>query len=158
MIARRFATFVVAGIVASLLVVHAGASAAPSTYAANIVDPSGKVLGTATFIGVAAGGTQVRLNVSGLPAGPHMNHIHEFGSCNPLRDKNGKVTSFGAAGKPIISLPDVVADESGHVATTYYMPNMSVSGAKGIVGLSIVIHGASGDRIACGEIGALVAP
>lgn len=158
-------------------------SAATPTFAAYIVDAAGKAVGTATFIGIAGGGTQIRVEVAGLPAGTHGMHIHEFGSCNALRDTSGKATPFGTAGghfDPGMTghhlgpnggghagdLPVLDVDAAGNAATTFYAPGLKVSGPQSIVGRSIVIHanadnysdappnGGSGDRIACGEIGA----
>jgi Cu-Zn family superoxide dismutase len=159
--------------------------AAVTTYAAYIQDASGKQLGVATFVGVDTGGVQVRIDVTGLPPGLHGLHIHENGSCNPLRDTTGKVTPFGAAGGHFDpqgtghhlgpdgaghggDLPNLVVDEAGHGRTTFYTSRLSVlSGPTDIVGRSIIIHanednytdtppnGGSGVREACGEIGAL---
>jgi Cu-Zn family superoxide dismutase len=153
------------------------------TYAAYVVDTSGKALGTVTFMGVN-GGTQIRVDLSGLPPGRHGMHIHEFGSCNPLRDTEGKVTPFGAAGghfDPMNTKTHLGPDANGHAGdlpmlevnyagigqSTFFIKSLSVAGPNSIVGKSIVIHanpdnytdtppnGGSGGRIACGEIGAL---
>jgi Cu-Zn family superoxide dismutase len=153
------------------------------TYAAYVVDPAGKALGTITMLSVGSG-TQFRVDLSGLPQGQHGMHIHEFGSCNPLRDTAGKVTAFGAAGGHFDpagtnahkgpdggghagDLPNLVVNYAGVGQMTFYDGNVSLTGPNSIVGKSIVIHanpdnytdtppnGGSGARIACGEIGAL---
>jgi Cu-Zn family superoxide dismutase len=161
------------------------ATAATPTFAAYIVDPAGKLLGMATFIGVDTGGVEVHVDVTGLAPGYHGLHIHEIGSCNPLVDTTGKSTPFGAAGGHFDpqatghhlgpngsghagDLPNVEADDAGHAVTTFYVDRLSVlPGPTDIVGRSIVIHanpdnytdtppnGGSGPRVACGEIGAL---
>jgi Cu-Zn family superoxide dismutase len=161
------------------------ATAASPTFAAYIVDPAGKLLGVATFIGVDTGGVEVHVDVSGLSPGYHGMHIHEIGSCNPLVDTTGKSTPFGAAGGHFDpqstghhlgpngsghagDLPNLEADDAGHAVTTFYDDRLSVlSGPTDIVGRAIVIHanednytdtptnGGSGARVACGEIGAL---
>ena len=159
------------------------AHAAPAPmYAAYIVDPTGKDLGRATFIQVDSG-VQVLVDVKGLPPGMHGMHIHEYGSCNQLRDTTGAVTVFGAAGGHFDpgatghhlgpdgaghagDLPMINVDLAGHGRTTFYTTKFSVvQGPLNIVGRSIVIHanpdnftdtppnGGSGARIACGEIG-----
>src|ERR1700676_3917675 len=154
------------------------------TFSAYIYDTTGKQLGQALFLDVD-NGVQVRVDVTGLPPGAHGMHIHEVGSCNPLRDTQGKVTPFGAAGGhfdpqgtahhlgPYGSghagdLPNLVVDEAGHARTTFFDDRLSVkAGPMNIVGRAIVIHanednytdtpplGGSGGRIACGEIGPL---
>src|SRR5580704_2697872 len=161
------------------------APAATMTYAAYIYDTAGKQLGQATFVGVDTGGVLIRIDVSGLPPGKHGMHIHEVGSCNPLRDTAGVATPFGAAGghfDPQSSghhmgpsgaghagdLPNLIVSDNGHVRTTFFSDRLSVSdGPTDIVGRAIVIHanednytdtptnGGSGGRIACGEIGPL---
>jgi Cu-Zn family superoxide dismutase len=162
----------------------AAASAAPApTFQAPIFSAAGKKIGMATFIGVDTGGVQIHIVVSGLPPGMHGLHLHEFGSCNPLRDTNGVVTPFGAAGghfDPEMTkshkgpgggghagdLPNLKVDDAGNGGLAYYAPDLRVSGPNSIVGRSIMIHanpdnytdmpmnGGSGGRIACGEIGA----
>jgi Cu-Zn family superoxide dismutase len=183
-------TFGTAAIGCALLALAAGAprgatAAPPPAFAAYIVDPAGKPLGTATFIGVDTGGVEIHVDVTGLTQGYHGMHIHENGSCNPLLDMTGKVTPFGAAGPHFDpqgaghhlgpdgaghagDLPNINADQAGHAVTTFYDDRFSVkNGPTNIVGRSIVIHanqdnytddppnGGSGARVACGEIGAL---
>jgi len=154
------------------------------TFAAYIYDTTGKQLGQALFLDVD-NGVQVRVDVTGLPPGAHGMHIHEVGSCNPLRDTQGNATPFGAAGGHFDpqgtahhlgpngpghagDLPNLMADPAGHARTTFFVDRLSVRpGPTNIVGRAIVIHanednytdtpplGGSGPRIACGEIGPL---
>jgi Cu-Zn family superoxide dismutase len=160
------------------------ALAAPPMYEADIVNPAGKVIGSATFIGVDTGGVQITVDVTGLTPGLHGMHIHEFGSCNRLTDVNGVVTPFGAAGGHFDpqgtghhagpdgmghagDLPMINVSLVGHGRITFYDSRFSVlPGPTNIVGRSIVIHanpdnftdtppnGGSGARVACGEIDA----
>jgi Cu-Zn family superoxide dismutase len=168
---------------AGSLAAVASADTPATTFAAYVVDPSGKPLGTITLLSVN-GGTQFRIDLSGLPSGKHGFHVHEFGSCNPVRDTAGKVTVFGAAGghfDPAATnshkgpdggghagdLPMLNADYNGKVRSTFYAASVSLSGPNTIVGRSLVIHanpdnytdtppnGGSGARIACGEVGPL---
>jgi len=154
------------------------------TFAAYIYNVAGVQIGQATFIGVD-NGVQVRVVVGSLPAGKHGMHIHEVGSCNPLRDMTGAATPFGAAGGHFDpqgsgrhlgpngpghagDLPNLNVDYAGNAHTTFFTDRLSVaSGPLNIVGRAIVIHanednytdtpplGGSGPRIACGEIGPL---
>jgi Cu-Zn family superoxide dismutase len=160
-------------------------TAATMTYAAYIYDPAGKQLGQATFVGVDTGGVLVRIDVSGLPPGRHGLHIHEVGSCNPLRDTAGVVTPFGAAGGHFDpqgtghhlgpsgpghagDFANLIVGANGHARTTFFTDRLSVlDGPTDIVGRALMIHanednstdtppnGGSGPRIACGEIGPL---
>ncbi|MBV8152559.1 MAG: superoxide dismutase family protein [Candidatus Eremiobacteraeota bacterium] len=158
-------------------------SAMPPSYVANIIDTTGRQVGIARFFPVAGGGTQIDVHVSGLPPGNHGLHIHEFGSCNALRDTSGTATPFGAAGGHFDpehtghhlgpeggghagDLPMLTVDVGGTGGLAYYAPHLYTSGPNSIVGRSIVIHanpdnytdtppnGGSAGRIACGEIGA----
>ena len=161
-----------------------GALAAPATFQADIVNPAGKVIGEATFIGVDKGGVQITVDVTTLTPGMHGMHIHEFGSCNPLPDSTGKMQAFGAAGGHFDpqgtghhlgpegaghagDLPMINVSQTGHGRITFYDDKLSVvPGPTNIVGRSIVIHanadnytdtppnGGSGARVACGEIDA----
>ncbi len=160
------------------------ALAAVNTFQADIVNPAGKVIGEASFIGVDKGGVQITVDITGLTPGMHGMHIHEFGSCNPMIDASGKKTDFGAAGGHFDpqgtghhlgpegaghagDLPMIDVGETGHGRTTFYDAKLSVlPGPTNIVGRSIVIHansdnytdtppgGGSGSRVACGEINA----
>ena len=166
--------------------VTATASAAPPpTYAAYIIDPTGKEVGVATFIGIESGGVQIHVDTTGLTPGVHGMHIHVNGSCNALRDEKGAVTPFGAAGAHFDpggtmhhlgpdgdghagDLPNITASDAGNASTSFYAPRLSVlDGPRDIVGRAIVIHanadnytdaptnGGSGARVECGEIGPL---
>ncbi len=184
----RMITASVAAGVAALSVAFAApllSPAAVTTYAAYVYDAAGKPLGQVTFVGVDTGGVLVRVDVTGLPPGLHGMHIHEIGSCNPLRDTTGKVTPFGAAGGHFDpqgsghhlgpngpghagDFPNLNVNEAGHGRTTFFTDRLSVlDGPTDIVGRALVIHanednytdtppnGGSGTRIACGEIGPL---
>jgi len=185
MMTRTIAASIAAGMAAlSLAIAVRPVQAAATTYAAYVYDTTGKQIGQVTFVGVD-GGVQVRVDVSGLPPGAHGFHVHEIGSCNPVRDTTGKVTPFGAAGGHFDpqgtahhlgpngsghagDFPNLVANEAGHARTTFFTDRLSVlEGPTNIVGRSIIIHanednytdtppnGGSGARIACGEIGPL---
>jgi Cu-Zn family superoxide dismutase len=181
---RTFLTASVSGVLAlaSVAAPPLAQAAGVPTFAAYIVDTTGKEVGTATFIGVD-GGVQVRVDTTGLTPGKHGMHIHENGSCNALRDTSGKVTPFGAAGGHFDpdatahhegpdgnghagDLPNIRASAKGHAVTTFFTNRLSVEpGPKNIVGRAIVIHanednytdtpplGGSGARVECGEIG-----
>jgi Cu-Zn family superoxide dismutase len=167
------------------LSISSAIAAGPPTFAAYIVDTTGKQVGTATFIGIKEGGVQVHVDTSGLAPGMHGMHIHMNGSCNALRDDKGVATPFGAAGAHFDpqgtmhhmgpdgdghagDLPNIRADYAGNASISFYDPKLSVlDGPTNIVGRSIIIHanpdnytdmpmnGGSGGRVECGEIGPL---
>ena len=155
------------------------------TYAAYIVNPAGKEVGTATFVAIDTGGVLVRIDTNGLTPGKHGMHIHETGSCNALVDTTGKSTPFGAAGGHFDpqgtthhggpagmghagDLPNINASDTGHARTTFYTDRLSLKeGPTSILGRAIMIdanednytdvpeNGGSGGRVECGEIGPL---
>ena len=173
-----------AAVALSLGLTMTAANAAPPTFAAYIVDTTGKAVGTATFISVA-NGVQVHVDAMGLVPGMHGMHIHMTGSCNALRDDKGVATPFGAAGPHFDpqgtghhmgpdgdghagDLPNLRADDAGNASISFFDPKLSVlEGPTNIVGRAIVIHanpdnytdtpmnGGSGGRVECGEIGPL---
>lgn len=150
--------------------------------AANLVDPTGKAVGTATFTR-EGDGTRIRLKVIGLTPGQHGLHIHMNASCSNTTDANGNTVIFGGAGghfdpgtaghhgspttdnsmghggdMPMIS---VNTDSSG--TADFYTSKVSLSGPNSLLNRSIVIHAAaddyktdpagnSGARLVCGVI------
>jgi Cu-Zn family superoxide dismutase len=58
------------------------AEATGSGLTATLVDPKGSEVGTVSFSEVE-GGTQVSVNVTGLPPGFHGFHVHAVGVCEP---------------------------------------------------------------------------
>ena len=169
-------------VAAASLLAAGTANAKTPTFAAYIVDAAGKSIGEAHFVSVAKG-VQVTVNVSGLPPGVHGMHVHEFGSCNTLRDTTGAPTVFGAAGGHYDpgttghhrgpdggghagDMPTITVDPMGNGGVTFFDKDLQIGGGSSIVGRAIVIHangdnftdtppnGGAGGRIACGEIGA----
>jgi Cu-Zn family superoxide dismutase len=152
------------------------------TFEAVIKDVAGKEVGNARFIGVRQGGTQIHITLHDMAPGVHGLHVHEVGSCNPLRDTQGVATPFGAVGPhfdPNMTnmhkgpdggghsgdLPNITVYPGGNGGLTTYAKGLDVTGPNTIVGRAIIIHanednysdtpapnGGSGGRIACGEI------
>lgn len=155
----------------------------PPKASANLVDPTGKAVGTAHFVG-ENGGTRIQLNVSGLTPGMHGMHIHMNPSCSNSTDASGNAVIFGGAGghfdpgsaahhgspeaantvghggdMPMIS---VSTDSNG--TANFWTNKVALGGANSVIGRSIVIHAApddyktdpagnSGARVVCGVIG-----
>ncbi len=161
MISRTLTTAAAVGVLlgGSVAVPRTANAAIAPVFAAYIVDTTGKEVGRATFTGVDTGGVLVRIDTQGLTPGKHGMHIHETGSCNALRDTEGKATPFGAAGGHFDpaetkshkgpsgmghagDLPNLMATDAGHGRMTFYTDRLSVKdGApNNVVGRAIMLH------------------
>lgn len=142
---------------------------------ADIINGSGKKIGTAMFM-VVPGGVKVDVKVIGLKAGQHGIHIHEFGKCDTptftsagehFRPNEHKHGLKNAEGSHNGDMQNIVIDKKGK--GTYMVTNKMLSiGSEmnSIVrsgGTAIVIHekaddqksqpsGNAGKRVACGVI------
>ncbi|HWH16858.1 MAG TPA: superoxide dismutase family protein [Allosphingosinicella sp.] len=141
--------------------------------AADLRDPYGRSMGTATITQVGEG---LRLAIQGmnLSPGAHGFHIHQTGVCappdftsagphwNPTNRQHGK---DNPAGMHHGDLPNLLIGADGRGSLEYTIPVARLSGARGALldadGASLVIHAAaddyrtdpsgnSGARIACG--------
>lgn len=159
---------------AASLVGTLGAFAGDTTKAIAVLHPSqgSSVGGMVTF---TADGDAVKVvaDLTGLTAGKHGFHIHEFGDCsdpkaasagghfNPANHQHG---APDATDRHAGDLGNIEADASGkaHLEMTDQM--MKLSGADSIVGHAVIVHekaddlktqptGAAGGRLACGVIG-----
>ncbi len=161
-------------VVAASLVGTLGAFAGDITKAIAVLHPTqgSSVGGTVTF--TADGDTmKVVADLTGLTAGKHGFHIHEFGDCsdpkaasagghfNPANHQHG---APDATDRHAGDLGNIEADASGkaHLEMTDQM--MKLSGADSIVGHAVIVHekaddlktqptGDAGGRLACGVIG-----
>ncbi|MEY2633757.1 MAG: hypothetical protein RIR00_2411, partial [Pseudomonadota bacterium] len=109
---------------------------------------------------------------TGLTPGEHGFHIHDSGDCsaadassakghfNPTGKQHGHASGQDHHGG---DMPNLVANAKGEARASFTLPGLSLTGANGIVGRSVVIHadpddyksqpaGNSGKRIACGTI------
>lgn len=164
----------------SLLLVAAPAHAAPSASAA-LKAPGGAAMGSATFEDGPAG-VLIRLDLQGLTPGWHGVHLHEKGDCSDAKftSAGGHINHAPAKaphgllnpdGPDVGDLPNIHAGADGKAMAEIYSPFVSVKASKGRPGLldadgsSLVVHakaddyltqpiGNSGDRVACGVIGA----
>src|SRR3990172_3263348 len=143
---------------------------------AQLKNASGQVVGSAQFFQDGQGVVQVKVDVTGLPAGSHGIHIHTVGKCdapdfttagghfNPGSKKHGLLSTEGphAGDLPVLT---VDARGAGSLQTTTSRISVA-AGATSILdsdGSALVIHAAaddqltdptgnSGARIACGVI------
>jgi Cu-Zn family superoxide dismutase len=149
------------------------APAEPTKAIAVLVPTEGsKVAGTITFT-KTADGVHVEGEVTGLTAGKHGFHIHEFGDTS---SKDGKAAGghFNPTGETH-GAPDgehhhagdfgnIEADASGVAKVNITSKALSFAGPSSILGRGVVVHakeddlksqpaGNAGDRVAVGVIG-----
>jgi Cu-Zn family superoxide dismutase len=175
---REVIVLLVAGVVLSA--VGVGTAVAQGTGAtAQLQDAEGNAVGTAEFTEVP-GGVLVAVRARGLDPGEHGIHLHETGACDdpPAFDSaGGHINPAGAQhglenprGPHAGDLPDlsVAADGTAAYEATTDRVTLSGSGAAPLLdgdGSALVVHAAkddqvtdptgnSGDRVACGVIGA----
>jgi Cu-Zn family superoxide dismutase len=138
--------------------------------AAEVSGAEGEIAGSVTLYETASGTVLARINLSGLPEGPHGIHLHETGDCS--------AADFSSAGGHIAGDQQhgVLAEGGPHPGD---MPNM-VAGADGLMkgdsflplldleamiadgdGAALIVHadpddyssqpsGNAGSRLACG--------
>lgn len=131
-----------------------------------------KVAGTVIFTAVS-GGLEVVAHITGLTAGKHGFHIHQFGDCSApdAASAGGHYMPTGHMhGAPTDSmrhdgdLGNLVADSTGTAHYEYFDKTLTLTGPKSIIGLAVIAHaseddlktqptGNSGARVACGVIG-----
>jgi Cu-Zn family superoxide dismutase len=128
--------------------------------------------GTLTF---AKGTPSVRVTgrITGLPAGTHGFHIHEFGDCSAadFSSAGGHYNPTGhqhagpaEARRHIGDMGNIEAGADGTASVDYTDPRLRFEGAHGILGRGVIVHanaddlktqptGNAGGRVACGVIG-----
>jgi len=156
---------------AGLLSACAGTPSSPAASATLAARSGSAVSGTVNFF-EAAGGVRIEAQVSGLTPGEHGFHVHDVGDCS-APDASSAKGHFNPAGKAHGThdgaehhggdMPNLVANAQGEARYAVELKGVSLSGANGIGGRSVVIHadpddyksqpaGNSGKRIACGVI------
>ena len=146
----------------------------PVTRAVAVLHPAkdGHVEGTLTFA-KAATGLKVTGRITGLPAGTHGFHIHEFGDCtaadfssagghyNPTGHQHAGPTE---ARRHMGDMGNIEAGADGTANVDYTDARLRLEGAHGILGRGVIVHanaddfktqptGNAGGRVACGVIG-----
>jgi superoxide dismutase, Cu-Zn family len=151
------------------------AVAAGSAAVAELKLADGTSAGTVTLSEMAAG-VLLKIDLKGLPPGPHGFHVHEAGKCeadfssagqiyNPLGAKHGFLNDEGPMAG---DLPNIVAGPDGaaraEMMSTYLHLNMDGDDTLfGPAGTAIVVYekaddyqtdpdGGAGKRVACGVI------
>jgi Cu-Zn family superoxide dismutase len=149
--------------------------AAAPTKAVAVLHPTqgNSVEGKVTFT-KADTGLKVSVHVTGLTAGKHGFHIHEFGDCsaadgasagghfNPSAESHGAPTD---AQRHAGDLGNIEATAAGVADLEYTDSRAALDGANSVLGRGVIIHagaddlktqptGNAGGRLACGVIGA----
>lgn len=144
---------------------------------AQLVDPEGGVIGTATFE-QAPKGVLMYVEVAGLTPGAHGIHLHAVGACSPdFTAAGGHINPEGVAhglrnpeGPDSGDLPLLHVGADGTATAEFYTPRVTVSGGQAPPlldedGSAVVIHahpddhltqpiGGAGGRVGCGVVSA----
>jgi Cu-Zn family superoxide dismutase len=147
----------------------------PSSAAADLMDPTGRLLARASAEEVSEG-VRVRVEAAGLAPGAYGAHIHAVGRCdapdfasagphwNPTDRQHGK---DNPAGMHKGDLPNLLVGADGRGSFEYVVLGGAIGGGPNAMldrdGGAVVIHqrpddyrtdptGNSGDRIACGVL------
>ncbi|WP_434515802.1 superoxide dismutase family protein [Dechloromonas sp. ARDL1] len=167
------AGFFLSAIAVSLLSACATTPAGPVA-SADLLARSGSAVSGKVTLTELNGRLRVEAQVAGLTPGEHGFHIHEAGDCsapdassakghfNPASKAHGHHAGSERHGG---DMPNLVANAAGEARFSGEIAGLSLSGATGVVGRSVVIHadpddyksqpaGNSGKRIACGVIAA----
>jgi Cu-Zn family superoxide dismutase len=120
-----------------------------------------------------AGGVKVKAHITGLSAGKHGFHIHEFGDCS-APDGASAGGHFNPSGDPHAAPTDakrhagdmgnIEANKDGVADLEYVDAKASLDGSGSILGRGVIVHanpddfktqptGNAGGRVACGVIG-----
>lgn len=164
----------------AVLVLASAVSAvvAAPTKAVAVLRPTGgsTVEGKVTFSRADAG-VKVNVHVTGLAAGKHGFHIHEFGDCsapdgasagghfNPSAEAHGAPAD---AQRHTGDLGNIEANADGVADLEYTDSRTSFEGPNSVLGRGVIIHanaddlktqptGNAGGRLACGVVGAVKA-
>jgi Cu-Zn family superoxide dismutase len=118
-------------------------------------------------------GLKVSAKLTGLPAGVHGFHIHEFGSCddsgkaagghyNPKDSKHGFLPKDGLHKAHGGDMGNITAGNDGLATLEIVLPKISLTEKNAVGGRAIVVHekaddfsqptGNAGSRIGCGPI------
>ncbi len=153
------------------------AAPVPSTpvHAIAVLHPTvgSAVAGTVRFEAAPSGGVTVTVGLTGLSAGKHGFHVHEFGDCSAA-DATSAGGHFNPTGHPHAGPTDAVrhagdlgnveAAADGAASLSWTDPHMSLTGPHGVIGHAVIVHanpddlqtqptGNAGGRVACGVIG-----
>lgn len=145
------------------------------TEAVAVIHPTegNEVTGTVT-LSMVENGVNIQADISGLSEGLHGFHIHQYGDCRAADGTSAgghyapdEGSEHGAPTDPNShdgDLGNIEADADSNATLNITSQDITMNGAKSIMGRGIVIHsgeddyesqpsGAAGSRVACGVIG-----
>ena len=160
----------------SILAVLFSVSAARAATGVAVIKPTAEgsaLSGTVKFEDTSKG-LKVTAELSGVPAGDHGFHIHEFGLCddagkaagshyNPLKSPHGDVVKDGIHKAHAGDMGSITAGADGKAVLEVVIPKLALTGAKAsAAGRAVILHekkddmgqpvGNAGARIGCGTI------
>jgi superoxide dismutase, Cu-Zn family len=159
----------------SLMVIGLSARAWAATGIAEVrgTASGSSVAGTVRFEDTPPG-LKVSASLTGVPAGLHAFHIHEFGSCadsgkaagshyNPLSAPHGEVMKAGMQHAHAGDLGNITAGTDGKASLEAVIPGVTLAaGPYTVGGRAVILHekvddfsqpaGNAGGRIGCGAI------
>ncbi len=119
-------------------------------------------------------GLKIAARLSGVPAGEHGFHVHEFGSCedggkaagshyNPLSSIHGHAVKDGLKKAHAGDLGNIAVGADGKAFLDMVLPKVSLTGGRhSVAGRAVILHekaddfgqpvGNAGGRIACGVV------
>lgn len=150
----------------------ASAADAVAEATATLHDAKGAEVGTARVVDTPAG-LLIHVDLHGLPPGERGFHVHEIGQCEPPfasagghlapdKKEHGFLDEAGPHGGDLVN---IVVPENGRLQAVVRAPALHLKQVLDGDGAALVIHagpddyktqpsGGSGDRIACGVVGA----
>ena len=128
--------------------------------------------GTVHFQQLRDGGVEVQVDLTGVPAGVHGFHVHEFGNCGDNGNAAGghfNPTSMPHASPEAAShhagdFGNVTASANGEVHARFVTRSITVAaGERSVIGKAVILHanpddlatqptGNAGGRISCGVV------
>lgn len=160
----------------AFLAVFAAVSAARAATGIAVIKPTAEgstLSGTVKFEDTSKG-LKVTADLSGVPAGEHGFHIHEFGVCddagkaagshyNPMKAPHGDVVKDGVHKAHAGDMGSITAGADGRAVAEVVIPKLTLTGGKeSAAGRAVVVHekkddmsqpvGNAGARIGCGVI------
>lgn len=129
--------------------------------------------GVVTFTQQPENQLKIEGKITGIKPGQHGLHIHQWGNCsakdgtsagghfNPSNHQHG---SPNAEVRHVGDLGNITANQDGVSTFSFVVTDLTLSGAKGILGRGLIVHenpddftsqptGAAGARIGCGVVG-----
>ena len=175
---KLFLTLVVAAAAAGLA--YAGSAKVAGVALMKGTAPDSKIQGKVAFE-ETGDGLKVKADFTGVPAGEHGFHIHEFGSCedlgkaagghyNPLDMHHGHAANDGLKKAHAGDMGNIQAGEDGQASLEVTLPKKLglVNGKFNVAGRAVILNekqddfgqplGNAGGRIACGLIGITAKP